>query len=190
LKELEHHYNLQPAARQKSQWGRRPNVEPAAESDPTFDENVPDYLDNVGPDHNENQNKRYFELDIQSHIPFAAYAFIKSPFNPNIGQRDIQYLESQGCLHLPVIQLLDELLREYFLHMHPLLPFLGETGFWEIYENKSTSHGKMISLFLLQTMLFASCTFTSQTTIRALGFTNTKEARAAFYRRAKVWESP
>jgi hypothetical protein len=70
--------------------------------------------------------------------------------------------------------------------MHPILPLLNELEFWKIYEEKETALKGGISLFLIQAMLFAACSFASESVIVALGYTTVREARFTFYRRAKV----
>lgn len=80
----------------------------------------------------------------------------------NIKGSDINSLESQGCLSVPMKPILDELLQHYFLHIHPMLPLLDEGEFWESYDGESAEgdldRKPRFSLLLLQAMLFASCT--------------------------------
>lgn len=80
----------------------------------------------------------------------------------NIKDSAITALESQGCLSVPMKPILDDLLKHYFLHIHPMLPLLNEAEFWESYDTKSAEgdldEKPRFSLLLLQAMLFASCT--------------------------------
>lgn len=79
-----------------------------------------------------------------------------SPFvdvNGLDGYRDLGFLEAQGCFRLPTESVLDEFIRLYFLHVHPMLPLLHEGEFWDAYES-----GNERSPLLLQAMMFASCT--------------------------------
>ncbi|KAH8685066.1 hypothetical protein BGZ61DRAFT_356240 [Ilyonectria robusta] len=108
----------------------------------------------------------------------------------NIKGSDLNSLESQGCLSVPIKPILDELLQHYFLHIHPMLPLLDEGEFWESYDGESVESnldGKpQFSLLLLRAMLFASCTFLSQESISSLGFTSIREVKKSFYGKAKL----
>ena len=75
-----------------------------------------------------------------------------------IDPHDVNFLETQGCFRVPTRPILDEFIREYFLHIHPILPIINEKTFWKIYENyDSTLPGvSRISLFVFHAMLFAS----------------------------------
>ncbi|BCS25278.1 Zn(II)2Cys6 transcription factor [Aspergillus puulaauensis] len=68
-----------------------------------------------------------------SDINFAVYGFICTDFLLTIQQADIKYLEDQACLRVPRRELMDEMLNQYFRHIHPLLPVLNEAEFWAIY---------------------------------------------------------
>lgn len=72
---------------------------------------------------------------------------------------DVKYLEMKGCLHVPTGPVLDEFIRQYFLHVHPCLPMLNEAEFWDMYNNQFDQSRKRrtISLFTFQAMMFASC---------------------------------
>ncbi|KAL4860443.1 fungal-specific transcription factor domain-containing protein [Aspergillus spectabilis] len=89
----------------------------------------------------------------------------------------------RGCLSIPVRSLLNEFVREYFFHVHPNLPIVNEADFWDAYTN---ARRDLIELMLFQAMLFASCSFVSQSCIKSLGFKSTRAARAAFYQQAKT----
>ncbi|KAL6399879.1 Cutinase transcription factor 1 beta [Ilyonectria robusta] len=106
-----------------------------------------------------------------------------------LSELDAQFLEAQGCFKAPCRQAADEFMREYFLHVHPNLPLLDESVFWNMYHRNgyATQNGRTsFSLFLFQAMLFASCSFMSLNTIRSLGFTSLRDARDTYYRRAKL----
>lgn len=107
---------------------------------------------------------------------------------PNIPPQDVNFLELQGCLRVPVRNLLDEFLQQYFLHVHPLLPLLNEGDFWDLYCHSSNNGmpTERMSLLVFQAVLFASCNFVSKQTIKALGYPSIRVARASLYRRAKL----
>jgi hypothetical protein len=72
--------------------------------------------------------------------------------------QDVNYLESQCCFRVPTPQLLDEFLKQYFLHVHPLTPIIDEQQFWDIYRGRATGLPKRpMSLLVFQAMLFSSC---------------------------------
>lgn len=64
-------------------------------------------------------------------------------------------MTSKDAQTLPDEDTLDEFVRQYFKRMHPIVPVVDEAQFWHIYGG-GTGGGKL-SLFLLQTILFASC---------------------------------
>jgi hypothetical protein len=67
-----------------------------------------------------------------------------------IPQADFSFLELQGCLKVPVRPLLDEFIRQYFLHVHPTLPVVNEGDFWDIYDTADENSPKeKIPLLLL-----------------------------------------
>lgn len=69
---------------------------------------------------------------------------------------DLQYLESLSCFQIPVRHLLDEIVRAYFLYVHPHLPILNEADFWSMYSGEATGELKM-SLFVFHAMISTAC---------------------------------
>jgi hypothetical protein len=116
-------------------------------------------------------------------IAFQAYPFIKSDFFARLGQDEICYLDSQSCFRLPTRSSWNSMIQVYFRHIHPLVPVLEEAKFWEFSRGNGSPS---LSLFVAQAILFAACPFAGRRTIQACGFANCREARVAFYRRAKV----
>lgn len=80
----------------------------------------------------------------------------------NVRTCDICRLELQGCLRLPTKPIVDEFLRRYFLHVHPMLPLLNEGDFWDMYCGEAGGENKHFSLLLFQSILFASCSVRSR----------------------------
>ncbi|KAL5041110.1 fungal-specific transcription factor domain-containing protein [Aspergillus fruticulosus] len=117
-------------------------------------------------------------------IPFQAYGFIKDDFLSRLSQHEICYLDSQSCFRLPVRASWDRLVRIYFRQINPLLPVLDETAFWK--QSRGVDCPPTVSLFVAQAVLFAACPFADRRTVSGCGFANCREARAAFYRRAKL----
>ncbi|KAJ4248756.1 hypothetical protein NW762_012594 [Fusarium torreyae] len=113
------------------------------------------------------------------------------PFLKTLNMRDCDFhhLNTQGCLRVPSKPILDEFVRHYFLYIHPLLPLLNEADFWDAYDptpSTTASCGSPVSMLLLQSMMFASCTFVSKESLRVLGFTTILEAKESFYTKAKL----
>ncbi|KAL2851928.1 hypothetical protein BJY01DRAFT_244862 [Aspergillus pseudoustus] len=145
------------------------------------------------------------------YIGYSYYQFLAVDNIPHIPAREYQFLEHQGCLHVPVRPILDVFVRQYFLHMHPMLPIHDEGVFWDIYDQQTSNAEtcRTISLLVFQAMLFSCCNvslvmwhrleeyaysyrsalyiqFVPETTLNQIGFNTTRTARATFYRRAKL----
>lgn len=94
-----------------------------------------------------------------TNVIFSYYSFLKSDLLSHMRPQDVNFLELQGCFHVPTRPALDEFVREYFLHVHPNLPMINESEFWEMYMHRGFYPAELprMSLFVLHTMLFASC---------------------------------
>lgn len=104
-----------------------------------------------------------------NYITYSYYNFL-SISNLYIPPQDFQFLELRGCLRVPVRPILDEFVRQYFLHIHPMLPILDEGGFWDMYLQRSDAlHNVNISLLVFQTMLFNCCNVSSSLSTRVQG---------------------
>lgn len=90
-----------------------------------------------------------------SFIAITAYHFVNTAKAPHLTKEELSFLDQQGCFVIPVRSILDEFLRQYFLHVHPSLPMFDEGDFWSMYHNFNNMLDP-VSLFLLQAMLFAS----------------------------------
>ncbi|KAI1119139.1 hypothetical protein F5Y14DRAFT_396631 [Nemania sp. NC0429] len=126
-----------------------------------------------------------------TNITYSYYPFLAIGNLHNVMPQDVNFLESQGCLKLPTRPILDEFVQQYFLHVHPLLPFLNEGDFWNLYCHHQGGGGggdvgDKMSLLVFQAMLFSCCNFVSKTSIKALGFPDIRTARATMYRRTKL----
>lgn len=121
-------------------------------------------------------------------ITYTYYPFIEVNNLSAIPPQDVNYLDLQGCLRVPTKTILDEFVKQFFLHVHPIMPLLNEGDFWEMYASQSqgTHVSTRISLLKIHAMLFSVCGYVSRNSIQALGFPDVKVARTAFYRRAKL----
>jgi hypothetical protein len=101
---------------------------------------------------------------MNTHVIYSYYPFLRLDTLPYMTPEDVNFLESQGCFRVPIRPLLDQFVKEYFLHIHPGLPIIDEGTFWEMYTNRGShlaEHPRM-SLFVFQAMAFASsCVSTS-----------------------------
>ncbi|KAI0976803.1 hypothetical protein F4678DRAFT_124685 [Xylaria arbuscula] len=127
------------------------------------------------------------QVVVNADITYSYYPFISISNLHNVMSQDVNYLDSQGCLRIPTRAILDEFMQQYFLHVHPLLPFINEGDFWDLYcQQNSGKPGEKMSLLVLHAMMFSCCNFVSKTSIKALGFPDIRTARATLYRRAKL----
>ncbi|KAH8703056.1 hypothetical protein BGW36DRAFT_82243 [Talaromyces proteolyticus] len=120
---------------------------------------------------------------------YSKYPFAKLDGLEHLSMKDRALLELQGCFYLPAQPQFDDFLVHYFRHIHPYLPMLDETNFWQIYSDVGSGtqrENSTISLFVLQAMLFAAAGIVDHRTITALGFIHYEEARDTFYERAKI----
>lgn len=94
-----------------------------------------------------------------SEVTYSYYAFLELEDLWRLLPQDASYIELQGCLRVPKKTILDEFVKQYFLHVHPVMPLLNEGDFWETYSSPPTENSKTgkISMLVFQAMLFAAC---------------------------------
>lgn len=92
-------------------------------------------------------------------VTYTYYPFIEVNNLSAIPPQDVNYLDLQGCLRVPTKTVLDEFVKQFFLHVHPIMPLLNEGEFWEMYASQSqgTHVSTRISLLMLHAMLFSVC---------------------------------
>ncbi|KAK9422985.1 putative Short chain dehydrogenase reductase [Seiridium unicorne] len=92
-------------------------------------------------------------------VLFVSYPFIDAGAMWQLSQLDLSFLDQSGCLQLPVKQILDEFVNEYFTHVHCFLPLLNEAEFWTTYATEATAPPaeRKLSLIVFQAILFISC---------------------------------
>jgi hypothetical protein len=93
--------------------------------------------------------------NIPGHVSFTHYPFLEMRGMTTLDREDIAFLASKGCLSVPEESVLDEFVRQYFLHIHPTSPVIDEAEFWRVYRNPAAAAGKKISLFVFQAIIFA-----------------------------------
>ncbi|KAF5021355.1 hypothetical protein F66182_6600 [Fusarium sp. NRRL 66182] len=117
------------------------------------------------------------------YISYSYYHFLVISNIGSIPPQDYQFLELQGCLDVLQPPILDQFVRQYFLYMHPMLPILDESAFWDVYKQRGIPcRPHKISLLLFQAMMFACCS----SILSLLGQKTARAARATFYRRAQL----
>ncbi|KAF4453779.1 fungal specific transcription factor domain-containing protein [Fusarium austroafricanum] len=102
------------------------------------------------------QNEYEPDFD-QIRTSYSSYKFLVLSNSSSLSTQNLSFLEVKGALHIPARPVLDEFMRQYFLHVHPMLPLIDEGDFWTTYEQ--TEHdvfAKTFSLLLFQAMIFAS----------------------------------
>lgn len=113
--------------------------------------------------------------------------FLK-PLPSRIPAEDIEYLRSKGALTIPEPPLRNELLRAYVQWVHNFMPLLDLHEFLcSVAENDPDAN---ISLLLFQAVMFAGTAFVDLEHLQAAGFATRREARKAFFMRARVRHSP
>lgn len=90
-----------------------------------------------------------------NHILYTFYPFLRQNDFSTLQPRDFSLLDGEDCLRVPHRSALDDFLRQYFVYIHPLLPLMDETEFWDLYNNEGGRDGT-VALVLLQAMLFAA----------------------------------
>lgn len=92
-------------------------------------------------------------------ITYTYYPFIEVNNLSAIPPQDVNYLDLQGCLRVPTKTVLDEFVKQFFLHVHPIMPLLNEGDFWEMYAShtQGTHVSTRISLLMIHAMLFSVC---------------------------------
>ncbi|KAL2202114.1 hypothetical protein CC79DRAFT_1373744 [Sarocladium strictum] len=130
-----------------------------------------------------------FGSKTKSLVLYSHYQFLTISNIHTVPYGDVNYLESQGCFHVPNPTTLELFLRSYFMHVHLLFPFLDEGDFWDMYFDSSTmadGSKATISLLVLRAMIFAACNFVPFSALQDLGYHDVSTARADLYRKTKV----
>ncbi|ETR99383.1 hypothetical protein M419DRAFT_37839 [Trichoderma reesei RUT C-30] len=92
-------------------------------------------------------------LDGVIYSNFETLPFIRPPDLLHVSALDIRFMQLNGCFDLPSMPILNEFIRIYFLHVHPIIPLLDEGEFWDSY---SCANEKRISLLVFQAIIFAA----------------------------------
>lgn len=133
------------------------------------------------------------EPTLKNHISVESFPFLEIKSLSILSPEARVFLGARGCLQIPEQFLIEEFMRQYFLHIQPCTPVIDESEFWSLYrQGPQDRSASKLSPLLFQAMLFASSPYISFETAQACGFENKRTAWNTFYERAKVcWlESP
>ncbi|OJD16511.1 hypothetical protein AJ78_03324 [Emergomyces pasteurianus Ep9510] len=97
---------------------------------------------------------------------------------------DIAFLESKGALTIPNQELRNELMKSYLQFVHPYMPLLELDDFLRTIARNDGS--RRMSLLLFQAAMFAGTAFISMKHLIEAGYESRKEARKAFFQRARL----
>ncbi|PGG95620.1 hypothetical protein AJ79_09945 [Helicocarpus griseus UAMH5409] len=97
---------------------------------------------------------------------------------------DIAYLEAKGALTIPGQGLRNELMKSYLQFVHPYMPLLELDDFLRTIARNDGS--RRMSLLLFQATMFAGTAFISMKHLAAAGYESRKDARKAFFQRARL----
>lgn len=91
---------------------------------------------------------------------YLSFQFLELRGLPFLPRENVTSLRAKGCLKVPDRAATDDFMKQYFLHVHPIVPVLDEAEFWSTYAEPgrhSSPDLRKLSLFVFQAMLFASC---------------------------------
>jgi len=106
-------------------------------------------------------------------------------FAPRVGEDDIMFLEKKKALEIPNTTLRNELLRCFVEFVYPYMPLFDLRDFLQGIEAGDGTKGK-ISLVVFQAVMFAGVAMVDIIHLRRAGYASRREARKAFYQRARV----
>lgn len=97
-------------------------------------------------------------------VLYTYYPFLTVNNTSQSLEQDFKFLEMEGCFHVPAKIVMNDLVHQYFANVHPHLPLLSETEFWESYRASYSSAASMpkLSLLVFQAMLFAASNVRSE----------------------------
>jgi hypothetical protein len=123
----------------------------------------------------------------ESFLHYSKCRFVTIGEPSALDSADEALLTAKGCTQVPTYDLLEDFMKQYFIHIQPYAPLMDESMFWNIYEMKpDDGQPRHIHLLLLQAMLFASSPYVTKQTLGKCGFKDQRTAWSTLYQRAKV----
>ncbi|PNP85303.1 hypothetical protein FNYG_01362 [Fusarium nygamai] len=120
-------------------------------------------------------------------ITFAYYPFLCINNLSSLHTDDINYLDSQGCFKVPDSSCLDNMVRAFFQHAHPILPVVNEAEFWSIYDPlTSADKTGRIPVILLSATLFVTYKYIDEQVIQGMQYSTAHEARDSFLQKTQL----
>lgn len=98
---------------------------------------------------------------------------------------DIDCLYAKDSLSIPAAPLRNAVLRSYLEFVHPDMPIVDIHELLQIISDGNGKSGR-VSLLLFQAVMFAGTAFVNMAYLKTAGYSNRKEARKAFFQKAKV----
>lgn len=115
-------------------------------------------------------------------VPLPSYI---KPLPQDMTKEDAINLWTKGAMLVPENGFRNKLIQSYVEHVHPSLPIVNLHSLLQSIDMGSQNI-QPISLFLFQAILFTGTAFVDISDLQAAGFSTRKEARKAFYQRARV----
>ena len=106
------------------------------------------------------------------------------PLPTSLNAEDIAYLRTKGAFRVPQPRLMNELARQYVLHMHPYIPIIDLSEFLSAICGGDES--AKLDLLLFQAIMFAGIAFVDLQYLQEEGYQSRRAAIDAFYRRARL----
>ncbi|OQU97001.1 Fungal specific transcription factor domain-containing protein [Cladophialophora immunda] len=95
---------------------------------------------------------------------------------------DLEFLRKKGCLSLPAASICQELISRYFHLVHPFIPVIHTSRFFEDFTKPRL---EAANLLVLWSVFFAAASFVDAHIIKKAGYASRKDMKLAMYRRAK-----
>ncbi|KAI7171196.1 hypothetical protein KC316_g10005 [Hortaea werneckii] len=103
-----------------------------------------------------------------------------SPHPLHVRPEEIAFLKAKHAFELPERPILDALMDVFLNKFYPLYPLVNRLEFAEQYHNHN------LPWILVHACCFVAATFCAESLIHQAGFTSRREARSAFYNKAKA----
>lgn len=103
---------------------------------------------------------------------------------PYLPFEDLQYLAAKNVFSFPETTLRNELLKTFVHNVYPYVPLLDLPTFLQAITANDGS--RRISLLLFHAVMFSSIAFIEPEHLHRAGFNSRKEARKAFFQKARV----
>ncbi|KIW38524.1 uncharacterized protein PV06_09480 [Exophiala oligosperma] len=107
------------------------------------------------------------------------------PLPPSLESDDIEYLQKKGAFTLPDRPLMEECLRCYTLYIHPLYPTVDIVEVQSTINRGGEGH-QLLSLLLLQALIFAGSMWADVRLVRNAGFLTRKAFRQSWHRKIRL----